>query len=75
MVDYAFLFESDMLAQVILSLRPHIYVKGGDYQGKTSPAAAALQEIGGKSVIAPLFSNDLHTSQIIEHIAALAAHR
>lgn len=73
MVDYSILFESDMLALFIRILRPHIHIKGGDYRGKVSPVADALQEIGGRSVIAPLFSNDLHTSQIIERIVALAA--
>ncbi len=71
MVDYAILFESDMLALCIRMFRPHIHIKGGDYRGKVSPVADALQEVGGRSVIAPLFSNDLHTSQIIERIAAL----
>lgn len=72
MVDYCLLFEGEELAELIRTLRPHIHVKGGDYRGKSSPAADVLQEMGGQSIIAPLFSNDLHTSQIVERILALA---
>jgi D-beta-D-heptose 7-phosphate kinase / D-beta-D-heptose 1-phosphate adenosyltransferase len=71
MVDYTLLFESEALPELIGTLRPHIHVKGGDYLGKPSPAADALQAIGGKRIIAPLFRNDLHTSQIVEHILTL----
>jgi rfaE bifunctional protein nucleotidyltransferase chain/domain len=73
MVDATLLFEGETLPELLRTLRPHIYVKGGEYRGHPSPAAEALQAIGAQSVIAPLFSDTLHTSQIVERILALAS--
>ncbi len=73
MVDAVLLFEGEALPELIRTLRPHIHVKGGDYGGKPSPVANVLQEIGTKSIVAPLFSNNLHTSQIVERILALTS--
>jgi rfaE bifunctional protein nucleotidyltransferase chain/domain len=72
MVDAAFLFESEALPDLIRTFRPQMYVKGNDYRGISSSADDALQAVGGQTVIAPLFGNDVHTSQIVERILTLA---
>ncbi len=72
MVDYVLLFEGEALPELIRAFRPHIYVKGNDYYGKISPALEALQDVGTHCIFAP-HRNDLHTSDIIDRILALAS--
>jgi len=78
-VDYVTIFPDDTAEQVVRALRPHVYVKGGDYgltpeelaRGKQPlPEAAVVQELGGQVVILPLVPEH-STSALVQRIVAL----
>jgi D-beta-D-heptose 7-phosphate kinase/D-beta-D-heptose 1-phosphate adenosyltransferase len=71
-VDHVVLFEEDTPIELILALRPHIHVKGGDYADETLPEAEAVRQVGGRIVILPL-AGSMSTSKMIDRIVALAA--
>ncbi len=71
-VDYALLFDEETPSDLIRLLRPHIHVKGGDYDGASLPESEAVRAVGGRIVIVPLIGN-LSTSAVIGRITALAA--
>lgn len=54
-VDHAVLFDEETPAALIREIRPHVHVKGGDYQERWLPEAEAVREAGGEVVILPLF--------------------
>jgi D-beta-D-heptose 7-phosphate kinase / D-beta-D-heptose 1-phosphate adenosyltransferase len=70
-VDHAILFDADDPSDAIRRLRPHIHVKGGDYQEEYLPEEDAVQEVGGRVVIVPLHGV-LSTTRVIDRILALA---
>lgn len=55
-VDYVTLFHSSRVDLVIRTVRPHLYVKGGDYTLETldQGEVAALREAGAELRILPL---------------------
>jgi rfaE bifunctional protein nucleotidyltransferase chain/domain len=55
-VDYVTIFDEERVANVIREVRPHLYVKGGDYTLETlhPEELAALQEAGAELRILPL---------------------
>lgn len=55
-VDFVTIFHEPTASLVIEALRPHIYVKGGDYApGDASlPEAPVVERTGGTTVILPL---------------------
>jgi len=67
MVDYGILFDGDTATELIRTLRPSIYVKGGDYTDDSLPEAAVVQEEGGQTVILPLIGA-IRTSSMIQRI-------
>jgi D-beta-D-heptose 7-phosphate kinase / D-beta-D-heptose 1-phosphate adenosyltransferase len=52
---------------VVKVVRPHIFVKGGDYTTDRLPEAATVSELGGEIVFIPLVP-DHSTTRIIERI-------
>ncbi|HEX7107003.1 MAG TPA: D-glycero-beta-D-manno-heptose 1-phosphate adenylyltransferase, partial [Acidothermaceae bacterium] len=52
-VDAVVIFDEDTPTEVLQRLRPHIWAKGGDYDGRTLPEAAALSAWGGQAVVLP----------------------
>ncbi|WP_431898076.1 PfkB family carbohydrate kinase [Nonomuraea sp. bgisy101] len=50
-VDAVMVFEEDTPAQVIERLRPHVWVKGGDYAGRELAEAESLRRIGAETVV------------------------
>jgi D-glycero-beta-D-manno-heptose 1-phosphate adenylyltransferase len=74
-VDYVVLFDEPTAENMVGTLRPDIYVKGGDYtlgegggtNRKELPEAAVVLEYGGKVEIAPLWSG-LSTTELIRRI-------
>jgi D-beta-D-heptose 7-phosphate kinase / D-beta-D-heptose 1-phosphate adenosyltransferase len=52
-VDAVVVFGEDTPEAVLRGLRPHIWVKGGDYDGQRLPEAAALREWGGRVITVP----------------------
>ena len=72
-VDYAVIFTEPTADRMIETLRPDVYVKGGDYTidpdepGTLLPEAPTVERIGGQVRILPLESG-LSTSAIEERI-------
>jgi D-beta-D-heptose 7-phosphate kinase/D-beta-D-heptose 1-phosphate adenosyltransferase len=52
-VDAVVVFDEDDPSAVIRTLRPHVWVKGGDYAMSELPETAALAEWGGRTVLVP----------------------
>ncbi|WP_214414378.1 D-glycero-beta-D-manno-heptose 1-phosphate adenylyltransferase [Sphaerisporangium fuscum] len=50
-VDAVAVFDEDTPSALIDRLRPHVWVKGGDYTGREMPEAAAVRRAGGEVVI------------------------
>jgi rfaE bifunctional protein nucleotidyltransferase chain/domain len=53
-VDYVTIFDEPTAVRLVETLRPDIYVKGGDYDGsKPLPEAEAVHAYGGEVRIVP----------------------
>jgi rfaE bifunctional protein nucleotidyltransferase chain/domain len=53
-VDAVCIFEEDTPIPLLEVVRPHVHVKGGDYQADDLPEAATVRAAGGEIVIVPL---------------------
>jgi len=69
-VDGVVIFYDDTAHTLIDALRPHIYVKGGDYHDKPLPERAAVESFGGRVVLIDLLPNH-STSDLIRRVKAL----
>lgn len=70
-VDYAVLFAEDTPEQLIRAIRPHVHVKGGDYDAASLPEIGAVQEIGAEVEILSLVEGR-STTALIDRIVATA---
>ena len=52
-VDHLIAFGADTPAELLLQVRPEVYVKGGDYRAESLPEAALVRELGGEVVVLP----------------------
>jgi D-beta-D-heptose 7-phosphate kinase / D-beta-D-heptose 1-phosphate adenosyltransferase len=52
-VDAVFVFGEDTPEEALATLRPDIWVKGGDYNAAELPEAALLRSWGGQTVTVP----------------------
>ncbi|GAB2628612.1 D-glycero-beta-D-manno-heptose 1-phosphate adenylyltransferase [Streptomyces capparidis] len=52
-VDAVAVFDEDTPERVLRGLRPHVWVKGGDYTADALPEAAALASWGGQALVLP----------------------
>jgi rfaE bifunctional protein nucleotidyltransferase chain/domain/rfaE bifunctional protein kinase chain/domain len=68
-VDEVIVFDEDTPTAALRKLRPHIFVKGGDYSSTTLPEAATLEEWGGVVITVPYLAGR-STTGIVEHIEA-----
>ncbi|GLX95109.1 PfkB family carbohydrate kinase [Herbidospora sp. NBRC 101105] len=50
-VDGVVVFDEDTPAEVIRALRPHVWVKGSDYEGRALPESAVLADVGAELVL------------------------
>ena len=66
-VDHVVAFGEDDPRQLIRSVRPHVFVKGGDYTRERLPEAAVVEELGGTVVVLP-YEADRSTTGIIDRI-------
>jgi D-beta-D-heptose 7-phosphate kinase / D-beta-D-heptose 1-phosphate adenosyltransferase len=64
-VDAVAVFAEDDPVEVLRTLRPHVWVKGGDYELAELPEAAVLAEWGARAVIVP-YMPEHSTSRLIE---------
>jgi rfaE bifunctional protein nucleotidyltransferase chain/domain len=68
-VDEVVVFEEDTPEDVLRSLRPQLWVKGGDYSGVEVPEAAVLAEWGGRVVTVPFLAGR-STTRLAERATA-----
>jgi rfaE bifunctional protein nucleotidyltransferase chain/domain len=71
-VDAVATFDEDVPERVLRELRPHLFVKGGDYHAAELPEAATLAEWGGRAMTVP-FVAGRSTTGILEEVASHAA--
>jgi D-beta-D-heptose 7-phosphate kinase/D-beta-D-heptose 1-phosphate adenosyltransferase len=68
-VDYLVPFDKDTPCELIRALRPHVFVKGGDYSRERLPEAPVVEELGGEVVLLP-YLEGRSTTGLIEKIQA-----
>jgi D-beta-D-heptose 7-phosphate kinase/D-beta-D-heptose 1-phosphate adenosyltransferase len=66
-VDHVVAFGEDDPSRLIRSVRPHVFVKGGDYTRERLPEATVVEELGGTVVVLP-YEADRSTTGVIERI-------
>lgn len=66
-VDLVVPFDEPTPVKLIEAVRPHLFVKGGDYTRETLPEASLVEALGGEVKIMP-FLDDRSTTGIIERI-------
>jgi rfaE bifunctional protein nucleotidyltransferase chain/domain len=66
-VDYVFLFDERRNKKNIELLRPHYYIKAGDYSEKELTSRKIVERYGGKTVIIPQVAK-ISTTEIINKI-------
>ncbi|MFF8773573.1 PfkB family carbohydrate kinase [Kitasatospora sp. NPDC015120] len=71
-VDAVAVFEEDTPHAVLRHLRPHLWVKGGDYTVDGLPEAAVLAEWGGHALVLPYLSGR-STTALANRAAAAGA--
>jgi rfaE bifunctional protein nucleotidyltransferase chain/domain len=64
-VDAVLIFGEDTPTEALRALRPHLWVKGGDYEGKRLPEADVLDEWGGRAFVLP-YLDGRSTTRLIE---------
>jgi D-beta-D-heptose 7-phosphate kinase/D-beta-D-heptose 1-phosphate adenosyltransferase len=67
-VDAVVVFEEDTPVQALRTIRPHVWVKGGDYAGTDLPEASLLREWGGQSVVVP-YLEGRSTTRLVTAVA------
>jgi len=66
-VDHVVPFEEDTPSELLRTIRPEVFVKGGDYTYETLPEASLVTSLGGTVRILP-YIEDRSTTRIIERI-------
>jgi D-beta-D-heptose 7-phosphate kinase / D-beta-D-heptose 1-phosphate adenosyltransferase len=69
-VDGVFVFSEDDACAALSELRPGIFVKGRDYEGRSFPEADLVERLGGRVEFALLLTGRSTTS-VIHRAAAL----
>jgi bifunctional ADP-heptose synthase (sugar kinase/adenylyltransferase) len=63
-VDHALCFDDDTAADLVRSVRPDVYVKGGDYADVDFPEAETARQMGARVVFLSRTLADSTTSLI-----------
>ncbi|MBE9180442.1 D-glycero-beta-D-manno-heptose 1-phosphate adenylyltransferase [Oculatella sp. LEGE 06141] len=71
-VDYVIPFAEATPCELIRVVRPHLFVKGGDYTRDTLPEASVVEALGGEVRILP-YVGDRSTTKLIQQIRAVPA--
>jgi D-beta-D-heptose 7-phosphate kinase / D-beta-D-heptose 1-phosphate adenosyltransferase len=69
-VDHIIPFDSDTPKDLIRSVKPDVFVKGGDYTRENLPEASLVESLGGRVEILP-YIQDQSTTGTIERIQKL----
>ena len=73
-VDHIVPFDEDTPEALVAAVRPHAFVKGGDYTRDALPEARVVESYGGSVHILPLI-HERSTTSLIEKIRAAGGHR
>ena len=68
-VDHIVAFDEPTAVELCAAVRPHLFVKGGDYTRERLPEAAVVEAQGGEVRLLP-YLRDRSTSSIIERVRA-----
>jgi D-beta-D-heptose 7-phosphate kinase/D-beta-D-heptose 1-phosphate adenosyltransferase len=71
-VDHVVPFDEDTPSELLRTIEPEVFVKGGDYTYDTLPEAALVRSLGGTVRILP-YIEDRSTTRIIERISSTYA--
>ncbi len=71
-IDHLIAFDEDTPCNLVRALRPHVFVKGGDYTRERLPEAPIVEALGGVVQILP-FLEERSTTNIIERIQGVSA--
>jgi D-beta-D-heptose 7-phosphate kinase/D-beta-D-heptose 1-phosphate adenosyltransferase len=52
-VDFVIVYEETQAVETIRAVRPHLYVKGGDYRRDEIPEVPLVEALGGEVVLVP----------------------
>lgn len=63
-VDVVIIFEETTADNLLSTLKPDIYAKGGDYEPETLPEYASVKQYGGEIVILPFVAGYSSTAAI-----------
>jgi rfaE bifunctional protein nucleotidyltransferase chain/domain len=74
-VDEVVVFEESTPVNVLREIRPHIWVKGGDYAGGVLPESAVLEEWGGQILVLPYVPGRSTSNLVREAARSVASHR
>jgi rfaE bifunctional protein nucleotidyltransferase chain/domain len=66
-VDAVAIFDEDVPTRILRELRPHLFVKGGDYHAAELPEAHTLAAWGGRAVTVP-YMPGRSTTAILEEV-------
>jgi D-beta-D-heptose 7-phosphate kinase/D-beta-D-heptose 1-phosphate adenosyltransferase len=69
-IDHLVVFDETTPTQLIESIRPDVFVKGGDYTRESLPEAETVERLGGEVRIVPFVSNR-STTHLIQRIRKL----
>ncbi len=69
-VTAAFVFTGDTAAEVVATLQPEVYVKGGDYAHKPLPERSTVEAYGGYVALIDYLPNH-STTALIDRVRAL----
>lgn len=69
-VDYVTIFDGPTAEEAVELLRPDVYVKGGDYEGRPLPEARIVEGYGGSVVLLP-HESGAGTSALLDRIRSL----
>ena len=73
-IDHIVPFEEDTPVELIRSLRPDVFVKGGDYSRENLPEAPVVEQLGGTVQLLP-YLEERSTTGMIEKIREVDASR
>jgi D-beta-D-heptose 7-phosphate kinase/D-beta-D-heptose 1-phosphate adenosyltransferase len=66
-IGHLIAFDEDTSCNLVRALRPHVFVKGGDYNRDNIPEAPLVEQLGGVVQLLP-YLQDRSTTRIIERI-------
>lgn len=66
-VDAVLIFDEDTPVNLMREVRPHVYVKGGDYKVEDLPEAKVARELNAETVILP-YEEGYSTTNLIQRI-------